>query len=128
MKHFRDGVRRDTGLELTSVEVDDILGMLRQRGVLPIPRALIESTRQRLGGTDKIGMAQIVAAFRGNRHVLKGDGMHKSRRTSKSTGGAKGSSHEPTLGSSRLRGWQLHRRSTVCDIGLFEGDPIRAGP
>ena len=47
-KHFRDGVRRDTGLEPTPAEVDDIVGMLRQRGVLPIPPALIDSTRHSL--------------------------------------------------------------------------------
>lgn len=95
LKHFRHCVRRDTGLEPTPAEVDDLVGMLRQRGVLPIPPSLIESARQRLGGTDKVSMAQVVAAFRGSRQVLKGDGMQKSRRSSKLTGGAKGKSRQP---------------------------------
>ena len=102
LKHFRDCVRLDTGLEPTPAEVDDLIAMLRQRGVLPIPPSLIESVRQRLGGTDKVSMSQVVAAFRGSRQVLKGDGMQKSRKISKLTGGATRTSREPTGGSDEI--------------------------
>jgi hypothetical protein len=107
LSHFRHCLRRDTGLAPTPAEEDDLVGMLRQRGVLPIPPSLIESARQRLGGTDKVSMAQVVAAFRGSRQVLKGDGMQKSRRTSKLTSG-------PNVNSDQL----------AEDLGKFPPEPI----
>ena len=66
--------------------------------------SLIEATRQRLGGNGNVGLAEIVPAFRGSKHLLKGDGMRKRRKTEPSLGTSAGSSKgavEPALGSSR---------------------------
>ena len=139
LKHFRDCVRRDTGLEPTPAEIDDLVGMLRQRGVLPFPPSLIEGARQRLGGIDKVSMAQVVAAFRGTRQVLKGDGIQKSRRSSKLTGDAQGKSlesagrseeipPEPASGSSDPAGCPKNKimihacRKVLREHGFSEGD------